>query len=533
MSELIVDKDATSKSRSVERTVLLGYLVATSLAYIVFQVASMIWSGDIISRFRLGIAGVLLAIALIPLWIAVAIPFAVVRKLSGSRGFSSPWRATFWGSVTGLLTLPFGVEMSRIFDFEGSYPPFGTDLTRTIEYHWPFYALAGAIAGLVYWAIEFSSGPSRLIALISDTRPIYRTKGRISRRVGAAIAGIAVLGILLPIARWWWSPHISTSPSTRVEVTFIREWPTKGWVGFVGWSQYPSRLTSLSGGVIAVQNERGRPEWEKKFPNIKAWDAATNDREIVVPDDSNSLAAFSAIDLKTGEVLHQEADPTPGAGGLVGTAVKLAMSPDGSRLAVAYGTPRPGQPVSLYDTHDWHRLSTMEAVPQGQLGSQAIAFSNDGRLLAFDTGRDLVIADAQSGRTLHSIAVSAISVAFSPGSDMAAVETAGSVRSIEVFRIADGVKLAFHPTDASLGSRALIWDSLGRFIGFINGADTIGLWDPSTADGSNVTLHVRPSPGYLAISSDARCLAVANGDFISLFQLAGQVGSTKDNQACS
>ena len=69
MSELIVDKGATSKPRSVERTVLLGYLVGTSLAYIVFQVASMIWSGDIISRFRLGIAGVLLAIALIPLWI--------------------------------------------------------------------------------------------------------------------------------------------------------------------------------------------------------------------------------------------------------------------------------------------------------------------------------------------------------------------------------------------------------------------------------------------------------------------------------
>ncbi len=494
----------------------------------------MVWSGSIISRFHLGFAGALIAIALIPLWIAVAIPFAVVRKLSGSRGFSSPWRAIVWGSITGLSAIPFGVGMSRIADFEESYPQFGTDLTQTAEYHWPFYALAGAIAGLVYWAIEFSPGPSTLIALITDTSPIYRTKGLISRRVGAVIAGVAAVGILLPIAQWWWSPHISqTSPGAGAEVTFIREWSTRDWVGFVAWSQNPSRLTSLSGGAIAVQNERGGQEWEKKFPNIKAWGAAANDREIIVPDDLNSHAAFSAINLETGEVVHQEPDPVPGAGGLAGAAVKLAMSPDGSRLAVAYDTPRPRQPVSVLDTSDWHRLSTMDAVPQGYFGSQAVSFSNDGSLLAFGTGQNLVIADAHSGQTLHSIDIWPLSIAFSPGNDMVAVETGGSMKSIEIFRVADGMRLASHPRGTISGTRALVWDPLGRFIGFVDGDDTVRLWNPFTADGHDVILHVRPSPGYLALSPDAHCLAVGNGDFISLFQLAQQAAFVKNHQACS
>jgi hypothetical protein len=490
----------------------------------------MVWDGDITSRFGLGFAGLVFAFAQIPVWIAGAIPFGAVRRLTGSRGFSSPWSASFSGSVTGLMTIPFGVAMSRIFDIDGSSAPVGIELTQTIEDGWTFYALAGAIAGLAYWLLEFSSGPSRLIALIGDARPIHRTKGLISRRVAAAIVAVAAIVILVPVARWSWSPHVSQSSGT-LDVTFMREWPTKDRVGFIAWSSDPSRLTSLSGNVIAVQDERGRPEWEKTFPNARASGAVANDRVIVVPD-LNRHAVFSAIDLKTGEIFHLEPDPMPGAESWAGAAVKLAMSPDGSRLAVAYRLP--AQPVSVYDTHDWHRLSIMQAVPKGRTGSSAIAFSNDGRLLAFGSGRDLVIADAQSGRTLYSIATSPNSIVFSPGNDMVAVETFAPVRlgmafRIEVFRIADGTKIASHP---SSGKEALVWDPLGRFLGFAAGADTVRLWNPSTAEGSGVTLHVRPSPRYLAMSPDARCLAVGNGDFISLFGVAEQVAPVQGHQAC-
>jgi len=117
---------------------------------------------------------------------------------------------------------------------------------------------------------------------------------------------------------------------------------------------------------------------------------------------------------------------------------------------------------------------------------------------------------------------------------MVAVETFAPVRlgmafRIEVFRIADGTKIASHP---SSGKEALVWDPLGRFLGFADGADTVRLWNPSTAGDGGVTLHVRPSPRYLAMSPDARCLAVGNGDFISLFGVAEQVAPVQGHQAC-
>jgi hypothetical protein len=426
--------------------------------------------------------------------------------------------------------------MSRIFDFEGTYPAFAVDLAQAFTLRWPLFAAAGSVGGLTYWVIEFSSIPSAIMTLFTDSRPVRWTGNLLSRRLIATIVMVTAVGISVPAAQWWWRPHVRQA-SMVPKVEFAREWPTKDWVGFIGWSPKPSKLTSLSGGVVAVQNQEGVVEWERKFSNVRAWGAVANDREIVVPDDLNSRTAFSVISLETGEVTHQEPDPAPGAAGMAGFAVKLAMSPDGSRLAVAYGSPRVGQPVSIYATQDWHRLSTIKAASDGQLGSGYITFSADGTRVAFGNGQNFIIADSRTGAVLQQIPIIVDSLAFSASGDMVAAWTtrfspSRVLQAVRIYRVADGMEIASHAAQSSIIGSPLVWDLQGRFIAFIDGGDTIRLWNPSASSGNDLTISVRPNPGYVAMSPDGRCLAVGNGNFISLFRVMAGSAEAQNVVAC-
>ena len=130
----------TPKPQTFERTIVLGYLAGVTVAWATFMAGGMAWSGSFVSRYDLGLWSVIAAFAVPITWIAVAVPFTIVRWASGARAFSSAWRAAAWGVAAGILAVPFVVEMGRIFDLEGPKQPFLTDLVVGAIPRWPLFA---------------------------------------------------------------------------------------------------------------------------------------------------------------------------------------------------------------------------------------------------------------------------------------------------------------------------------------------------------------------------------------------------------
>ena len=174
-------------SSPMERTFFTGYSVAASIAFAVFQFTDMVWQGGVLrfidtvwqggapSRSDIDIILVFDLFMLLPVWFAVIIPFIVVQYFRGARGFASPGQAAAWGGVVGLLTMPFGFRLMWIAAFESPYHSFGVDLMWTVEHRAWLFALSGAVAGLAYWGLEFSRGPTMLVALIAR---LWRLVGR-------------------------------------------------------------------------------------------------------------------------------------------------------------------------------------------------------------------------------------------------------------------------------------------------------------------------------------------------------------------
>lgn len=509
--------------RPTERTVIFGYLLAVVAGFAVFQTADMIWTGDVVSRFRLGFFLILHAIAIIPLWIACAVPFAIVRHICGPQRLASPWVATGFGALTGLVAMPFAIEVRRLFDFEGISPPYAVDLVQTIGQHGALAALAGASAGLTYWIVEFS----RPIWTLPQAEGLENGTGHArSRRAVTILAAAVAIAALVPLARWWWSPHVTQNLSTT-RVTYLREWSTPSWVRFVGWLPSEPGVVSLYQGAIAVDDDHGRPVSEHAFTEMGLSGTVSGGQYIVIPALYSRSTAFSVFDLSRGAVVHEEPDPAPGAGS-PGGAVRLAMTPDGARLAVAYFGPRKGQGVRVYDARDWRLVSTMDAVPAGA-GAITVAISQDGRLLAFGSGIEFVIADATTGKTIRTLKVSSEMLAFSPQDDRIAVQSPNR-DTIDIIRIADGTtvasyKLPTHWFDAAHRTRSLwfghtlVWDRLDRFVAFDDGGASVVLWNSAKAADDSVSLELRPGNSHVAVSPDGTRLAVGNGDAVSLFQL--------------
>ena len=170
----------------MERTIIMGYVIATSIAFAVYQIAdasnqivNTLWQEGSSSlfdndkggllNFDSDVVSIVIAFGIVlvfMLWMAAAIPFGVVRYLCGARRFSSPAGAIAWGSVIGMLTIPFGFRLLWIAAIEAPYNSFGLDLMWTVEHRSWLFALSGATAGFAYWAIEFSRGPTMVVDLI-------------------------------------------------------------------------------------------------------------------------------------------------------------------------------------------------------------------------------------------------------------------------------------------------------------------------------------------------------------------------------
>ncbi len=514
--------------RSRERTVIAGYLLAVATAELAYAAMTMFATGDYLSRFDTGYFALLSCLVIVPLWILVAVPFGVVRALAGASGFAGPLRATCLGSGLGLTTLPAGVGIGCVVEIDNPHP-FLPELTQAIHGQWHLYAIAGAVAGLTYWAVEFSPAPSAIHSFVTDTAPLRGTRGRVSRRLAAWLAAAVVSCAALPLARWWWRPHVHEAASGPT-AAFVREWPTGGQASFVAWVSGRSRLVSLSNATtVTVWAADGHVEWEKRFPGVEIFDAVANDVELVVAGSMTDHAAFLAIDLAMGEITHREPDPAPGAAGQAGITVNLAMSPDGTSFAVSYSAPRSSQPVSVYDTRTWQRKSKVDFAGDARLGSHTPAFSANGRYLAFGSARTLVVADATTEAVVRTLPVSPYGIAFSPKGDLVAVVASipGGIadRRIEVYDLADGRIVASHAMSAALDRSSLAWDPQGRFVAFIDAGDRVRLWDPQSAGDNGATIDARSRPRSFAISHDGSCLAVANGDHVSLFRLVAATGA--------
>jgi hypothetical protein len=526
MTERLGTTTIPAENRPSERTFILGYLAGVAVAYIVFSIIGMVWYATYISRYEWWFWSLLRMIAILPMWAIAAVPFTVVRRLVGAQGFSSAWRAMVSGAVAGLGTIPIGVWASRFLDFERGPPPFLPTLIDTIAFHSPFFAIAGACGGLVYWAIEFSSAPSAVAGFLSDARPLRWTGNLLSRRLVAASVGILMLALAIPTGAWWWRPHVDWSSATGVpRVAFASMWETNGSPAFLTWSPDSSKLVSLllgTDGSVTVQNRDGGARQERRTvrPFIML-SVAGNDSVIVVPGNGSfaSRTAFSVISVATGEILHEEPDPSAGARGLASAAVRLALSPDGSTLAVAYANPRAGQPISLYETRHWHHLSALIPLPDREKGVGAITFSPDGTKVAFGNWTNLVVVDIRTGNVVRSFpAAPSPDFAFSPDGSLMAANAYGALGppsgavSLRIFRIADGAEVASHPYPQTSISDRITWDPKGRFVAFRGVDGTIHLWNPFAAAGKDVIIGPPPQIMSFAVSPDGSRLAVGSED---------------------
>jgi hypothetical protein len=519
-----------------ERTMLLGYMIGAPAGYLVALSIQFLWHGYSSTNSTTRDLTALQAMLMVPvIWIATAIPFIVVRKMSGPRCFASPGRAVISGLIIAFLDLPLITVASRPFDIEGTLPPFPQQIMEIIFSHSQFIASAGAISGLSYWMVEFASFP-RIKGFLIDPRPLRGTGGWVSRRAGLAGAALLSLAACVEVIHWRWQPAIQQSSATP-NVTFLREWRSKeGQTYFLTWSSDQRRLTSLGGTKLTVQNQAGATLSEIAVPGLNAWGVVADDRHIVAPASTSdpSGTAFTVIDLATGELAFREFDPVPGGPGLAHATVKLAMSADGSRLAVGYQPARANQPVMIYDTRTWRRVLTIDEAGDPVMGTSAIALSSDGARVAFGKRFDLIIADSQTGAAILKIPGRPEVLAFNTAGDQIVAEMTAFtpartvVSTLKVYRVADGTEVASHGPAAHL-----VWDPKGRFIAFTTDWNQIGLWNHNLPAAPDTMIEVPPPTGPVAISRDGGCLAAVTGDAISFFRIGDDPERAQRPSVCN
>ena len=139
-----------------------------------------------------------------------------------------------------------------------------------------------------------------------------------------------------------------------------RELAANSMTGIELWS-----VPSLSGRPLAT------------YPSIGGGMVFTRDgRELIV---GGSDFSFHVYDVPSGRLVRRIVGPTPGLSG--GWDEPLALSPDGTELAVGYPTlfSEVGT-VSIYSTKTWHREFDVTSLPGDEIS--AVAFSPDGTRLA-------------------------------------------------------------------------------------------------------------------------------------------------------
>ena len=96
---------------------------------------------------------------------------------------------------------------------------------------------------------------------------------------------------------------------------------------------------------------------------------------------------------------------------------------------------------------------------------------------------------------------------------------AASAGSVRVFRVADGEQVASYPSKGLCG---LSWDRRRRVLAFRE-FSMLHLWNPDSTDNDEKTIELRrPNPFGIAFAPDGSRMAVANGDYVSVFAIKSE-----------
>jgi hypothetical protein len=466
-------------------------------------------------------------IATLPIVVGACV-MALVIRISG--------KLPLWSSIVviPLCIAAFAVQSYLTRNGEWFDTPPGRDIV-----------IAQILFPLICWAL----------CLAISMSPASPERARLLRVLYLGFA-LAILGIVAvagaTAAIHWnpWHPEVTSNAASGVpsfanerhpevtwnaaggvpKFTLANERQTKIPSGSVSWSPDGTRLATLSiyGGLLAVQDAAGHVEQEGAYPKLPSPYCPcflSDAREMIVSRDVKSDVAFSVVDIAAGRTVFEERSletKQPNRPDLVA----LALSSDGTRLAAVHNNVS-GEPISLYDTKTWQRLSTLNG-----MGAGRVVFSTDGSKLTFSSSDTFFVIDAGTGQTVSTLPIHAAGfVALSPDNSMAAVEEMRDAmpKAIRIFRLSDGAEIATYPAfvhgpnclenrdDCGLAS-PILWDRNGRFLIFPDGHNTIRIWNPFAGNNDGTTIRVRYFAGGIALSKDGK-LAISNGDFLSVFDI--------------
>jgi WD40 repeat protein len=271
------------------------------------------------------------------------------------------------------------------------------------------------------------------------------------------------------------------------------------------------------------------------------------------PDAVPDSAAFSVWDVATGSIVRTVSGPQPDDDYPLNRAEHFMTSPDQAFLAMATfgnsGSRNLEKNVVVYDTRSWRPVQTMKVLP----GVSSLCVFGSGRLIGLGTniGGRITVMELASGLRVKEIQayeespygnVGLGAVAGSPAGDLVMTgaglvtvtahliskeqnlwgeskEQKAWVASIEparVFRIQDGARIA-----SISGARAPIrqakWDPKGRYVAFVDSADGLFLWAPSTRSVERV--HVPGASLSLDIAPDGDRIAVTTNKGVSVYSV--------------
>jgi WD40 repeat protein len=221
----------------------------------------------------------------------------------------------------------------------------------------------------------------------------------------------------------------------------------------------------------------------------------------------------------------------------------FAVSLDQKRVAIAGGL---AKEVIIYDTKDWHQLSTVNEfmIEKKQwLANISLCFFPDGKLLAVgQSDGHFAVVDSTSGKTIkefHAYDAPGVDdnvagLAVSPKGDLlltglsgvgvtnlATPEALAWNRSdhavVSIWRISDGKEIA-HLPNKNKATRQAVWDPLNRFVAFVDN-DSLVVWQPEIPGENFIRIKYPSLASSLAITHDGKSLAVAAGNNVTVYNI--------------
>ena len=278
-----------------------------------------------------------------------------------------------------------------------------------------------------------------------------------------------------------------------------------------------------------------------------------DDKDVLVPAPPTvPTAALSILDVESGEVVRDVDGLHPEQlAWNINSPASFALSPDGSMVAVAPGRAL-AQPVVLYSTTSWQPVTTLPAPESMAEYTEHLAFSADGRSLAFNHGGEIWVYDVSSRRVVQKInpfpesitIVTALAMSADGSMVGAGTDWMGAVpnpkagppgdpathneplfvdvpvpEAVRAYRTSDAKEVAGINVFKKPSLRepqeviyALTWSPDGSFIAFADSLGRLHLWNPLKPEQAPSTINLnRPAFG-LAFSPNGGRLAVDDGD---------------------